>query len=229
VASDAPFLFPAAEGGTVNATLLQYIGAGGELLEDGTISNPEALEEFFTFVAEARAQEVIPASVLDLSGFSSTWREFAEDHTSMATVQVMQFYPNASGIKPPSYAIVPTSSGEPLTVTDTWAFAILTTDEQRRQLAISLINELLAPEIQGPWSQAIARLPSRPLAMEMWTQANEYRDFAEGLLADATVPPNGPAFADFARRLQSAQAGILRGEMTVEAALESMVVVEPGN
>jgi hypothetical protein len=38
--------------------------------------------------------------------------------------------------------------------------------------------------------------------------------------------PNGPAFADFARRLHTAQAGILRGELSVEGAIASMVVVE---
>jgi ABC-type glycerol-3-phosphate transport system substrate-binding protein len=139
---------------------------------------------------------------------------------------VTQFYPNATGIKPPSYAIVPTRNGEPITIADTWAFAILTEDAQRRQLALALINELLVPEVQGPWSQVVARLPSQPASLAIWTQANEYRAFSEELLANAVAPPNGPGFADFSRRLHAAQAGIIRGELTVEAALESMVVLE---
>jgi ABC-type glycerol-3-phosphate transport system substrate-binding protein len=226
LAANQPFFYPAAEVGTTNATLLQYVGAGGVLLEDGSVSEPEALEQFFAFVVQAREQEIIPLTVLDLPGYNSVWRAFAEDRTNLAAVQVMQFYPNAAGIKPPGYAIVPTRSGESMTIADVWAFAILTEDEQRRQLALSLINELLAPEVQGPWSQLVARLPSQPTALESWTQANDYRDFAAGLLDDAIAPPNGPAFADFARRLHSAQAGILRGELTAEGAIESMVVVE---
>jgi ABC-type glycerol-3-phosphate transport system substrate-binding protein len=226
LSSDSPLLFPAAEAATPNATLLHYVGAGGTLLEDGTISDPQVLEDFFTFVAEARTQEVIPASVLDMPNFTAVWRAFAEDRSELAVAQVMQFYPNAAGIKPPSYAPVPTRAGESITIADTWAFAILTEDAQRRQLALALINELLVPEVQGPWSQLIARLPSRSASLALWTQANDYRDFAQTLLEDAVAPPNGPAFADFARRLHTAQAGIIRGDLTVDAAIASLVVIE---
>jgi ABC-type glycerol-3-phosphate transport system substrate-binding protein len=226
LASERAFLFPAAEVATPNAALLQYVGAGGVLLEDGTIRDPAVLEDYFTFVAEAHEQNIIPTSVLDMLGFNAVWRAYAEDRTGLANIQVMQFYPNTTGIKPPSYALTPTRDGNSVTIADTWAFAILTQDPQRRELALALIAELLAPEVQGPWSQAVARLPSQAEALAIWTQANEYRDFAQQLLDDAIAPPNGPAFAEFARRLQTAQAGIIREELTVEAAIQSMVVVE---
>lgn len=224
--SKRTFLFPAAEIATPNATLLQYVGAGGELMEDGTIRDPAVLEEFFTFIAEAHQQNIIPPSVLDMLGFNSVWRAYSEDRTALATIQVMQFYPNATGIKPPSYAPMPTRNGTVVTIADTWAFAILTQDPERRELALALIAELLTPEVQGTWSQLVARLPSQAEALASWTQAKEYRDFAEELLDDAIAPPNGPAFAEFARRLQTAQAGIIRGELSVEAAMQSMVAVE---
>jgi ABC-type glycerol-3-phosphate transport system substrate-binding protein len=219
-------LFPAAEIGTTNETLLQYVGAGGELLEDGGISDPAVLEAYFTFVTQAHKLGIIPPSVLDMPGFNSVWRAFAEDRSELAIVQVTQFYPNAAGIKPPGYTFVPTQKGDPITISDTWAFAILTEDAQRRALALSLINELLMPEVQGPWSQFVARLPSQPASLALWTQSNNYRDFVQTLLDDAISPPNGPAFADFSRRLHAAQAGILRDELTVEGAIESMVVIE---
>jgi len=226
LASKNPFLFPAAEAGTFDATLLQYAGMGGQLLEDGSISDPAALEEFFRFVAKAHEQEVIPAAVLDLPSFNGTWREFSDDHNNLAMVEVTQFYPSSAGDKTLRYAAVPTGNGEEITVADTWAFAVLTQDDQRRKLAFSLIDELLTPEVQGPWSQFVARLPSQPASLALWTQANDYRDFLKALLDKAVVPPNGPAFADFARRLHAAQAGILRGEMSVEEAIASMVAVE---
>jgi ABC-type glycerol-3-phosphate transport system substrate-binding protein len=141
-------------------------------------------------------------------------------------VQVTQFHPNATGIKPPNYTFVPTRNGDPVTIADTWAFAILTEDAHRRQLALTLVSELLAAEVQGPWSQSVARLPSQPSSLALWTQANNYRDFVQSLLDNAITPPNGPAFADFARRLHAAQAGILRQELTVEGAIESMLEVE---
>jgi ABC-type glycerol-3-phosphate transport system substrate-binding protein len=221
-----PLLFPAAEVGTTNATLLLYIGAGGALLEDGTINDAEAIEGYFAFLAESSEQGIIPATVLDMPSYNAVWRAFAEDRSNLAAAQVMQFYPNAAGIKPPGYTLLPTRSGESVTIADTWAFAILTEDAQRRQLAVALVNELLNPEVQGAWSQATARLPSQPASLALWTQVNDYRDFAQSLLGDAIAIPNGPAFADFARRLHAAQAGILRGDLTIEAAIASMVVIE---
>lgn len=226
LASEHPLLFPAAEAGTPNATLLQYVGAGGELLDNGTVSDPKVLEEFFRLIDQARQGGMIPTDVLDMPSFNAVWRTFSENRADVAAVEVAQFYPNATGIKPPNYAVMPTLQGGQITVAETWAFAILTEDAQRRQLALALINELLAPDVQGAWSQFAGRLPSQPAALAQWTQANAYRDFLQALLAVAVTPPNGPAFADFARRLQAAQAGILRGDLTVGGAVASMVVVE---
>jgi ABC-type glycerol-3-phosphate transport system substrate-binding protein len=223
---DHPLTYPAAEIGTTNATLLHYVGAGGVLLEDGTVTDSEALAAFFTFVADARRQELIPATTLDMPGYSSVWRAFAEARADLAAVQVAQYYPNAAGVIPPGYALVPTRNGTNITVTETWAFAILTEDAQRRQLALALVDDLLAPEVQGPLSQVIARLPSREASFATWSQAGDYRDFVQLLLDNAVAPPNGPAFADFARRLHVAQAGLIRGDLTVEAAVASMGVVE---
>lgn len=226
LALEQPYLFPAAEAGTANSTLLHYVGAGGELQEDGAISDPAALEQFFAFITEAHQQEIIPTTVLDIQSFNSSWRAFGEDASNLVAVQVAQFYPNATGIKPPSYAALPTASGERVTIAETWAFAILTEDTQRRQHALALISELLNPEVQGPWSQSVARLPSQSASLERWTQSVDYRDFVVALLSEAVAPPGGPAFADFARRLHAAQAAILRSELTVEEAIESMVVLE---
>jgi ABC-type glycerol-3-phosphate transport system substrate-binding protein len=225
-AGDETYLFPAAEGGTTTAALLHYVAAGGTLLEDGSITSPEALENYFNFLVEMRANDMIPATVLDMPGYNAVWRAFAENRADLALVQVLQFYPNATGIKPPSYAPTPTLNGEPHAIADTWAFAILTEDAQRRRLALALIQELLAPEVQGPWSQSVARLPSQPASLALWTQATSYRDFVQAMLDEAVSPPNGAAFADFARRLHTAQAALIRGDLTVEAAIASMVVVE---
>ena len=223
---DQNYLFPAAEAGTTYSTLLHYVGAGGELLEDGAVSDPVALERFFAFITEAHEQEIIPTAVLDIQNFNSSWRAFSEDQSNLVAVQVAQFYPNTTGIKPPSYAPLPTRSGDRVTIAETWAFAILTEDPQRRQHAFTLISELLNPEVQGPWSQSVARLPSQVASLDLWTQSADYRDFVVALLDEAVAPPSGPAFADFARRLHAAQASILRGELTVEGAIESMVVLE---
>lgn len=227
LAADHPLIFPGAENASPAATLLQYVGAGGSLLENGSVSDPAALEQLFTFVAQARDQNIIPNTVVEIPGFSAMWRAYTEQPGKLATVQVNQFSPNATGINPPAYSHVPTRSGETVTIADTWAFAVLTQDLQRRRVVLALVSELLAPEVQGPWSQFAARLPSQPAAFALWTaQPNGYNDFLQQLLDKAIAPPNGPAFADFARRLQTAQAGVLRNELTPADAVNAILGVE---
>ncbi len=226
LAGDTPLYFPAAELGTSSTTLLHYVGAGGTLLEDGTVTDAEALAAFFTFIVEAREAGVIPVATLDMPGYNSVWRAYIEQRADLAAVQMAQYYPNAAIAERPGYAPFPTRNGDTITIAETWAFAILTEDAPRRQLALALIHDLLAPEVQSPWSQVVARVPSRQTSFAAWSQVDTYHTFVEGLLDNAVAPPNGPAFADFARRFQAAQAGLIRGDLTVDAAVASMGVLE---
>ena len=50
------YLIPGGGDGFNNASMLvQYVGAGGQLLADGSISSPDALQAMFNFLVDARA------------------------------------------------------------------------------------------------------------------------------------------------------------------------------
>ena len=51
-----------------------------------------------------------------------------------------------------------------------------------------------------------------------WSLAPAYREFLDAQLVTALAIPNGRAFAEFARRLQSIQAAVLRGELNPDEA-----------
>ncbi len=220
------YLFPGAESAAPSELLQQYVGAGGVLRDDGAIGDATALQAYFDHIATARSNEVIPFAVVDLADYPSTWRAFSADPQSLAAVQVNQYLPNAAGTSPPGYSPIPTRTGAASTVADTWAFALLTPDPTRQDLAMALVNTLLAPEVHGPWSQFAARLPTHARALAMWTQSDDYRTFLKELLDNAQAPPNGLAFAEFARRLQSTRAGLIRGDVTVEEAMQLMAATE---
>jgi ABC-type glycerol-3-phosphate transport system substrate-binding protein len=228
LAGTQPLIFPAGEGDTahVGATLLHYVGSGGTLLEDGRVENAAALDAYFAFLLEAQAAGVIPLTVLEQPDFTSTWRSFVSQPDQLALTRVNLFLASLSSAEPFGYAPAPTRLGQPQTVADTWAFALLTVDPTQRQLALALLQEWLTPSVQGPWSQYAARMPSQPAALEEWIQAADYRRFLLRLLETAVAPPNGRAFADFARRLHASQAGLLRGELTLEAARSAFAMTE---
>ncbi|HXF62063.1 MAG TPA: hypothetical protein VNK95_10625, partial [Caldilineaceae bacterium] len=149
------------------------------------------------------------------------WETFREEPTGLASVQTQDYLRAGVAGQPAvqlAYGPVPTRSGEAVTVAETWAFVFLTQDATQRELALALAATLLTPTVQGPWSQYSGRLPSRSSALAAWTPAGDYVTFLDQQLHAAIAIPNGRAFADFARRLQTAQAAVLRGELTPEQA-----------
>jgi hypothetical protein len=222
LAAPQPFLFPGGngEGFQPDHTLLQYAGAGGELNEDGVISSPAAVRDYLEFLAAGREQRFISVDSAHLGTFDAVWENFADNPTGLASIQATNFLENVGAEL--AFAQVPTQSGELLTVAETWAFALLTQDEAQRQLALELVGMLLEPKVQGAWSRYSGRLPSRRTAMAGWPQPETYRTFLDQQLTHALAIPNGRAFADFARRLQGAQAAVLRGELTPVEAGQSL-------
>jgi ABC-type glycerol-3-phosphate transport system substrate-binding protein len=222
LAAPQTFLFPGGngEGFQPDHTLLQYAGAGGELNEDGLISSPEAVRDYLEFLAAGREQRLISEDSAHLGTFDAVWENFTNDPTGLASIQATNFLGNdGAGL---AFVQVPTQSGELLTVAETWAFALLTQDEVQRQLALELVGLLLEPEVQGAWNRYSSRLPSRRTALAGWPQPETYRTFLDQQLTNALAIPNGRAFADFARRLQGAQAAVLRGELTPAEAGQSL-------
>ena len=75
-----PYLFAAAGGDVFESgtALVQYVGTGGQLVEDGSTSSDEALESVFMFLVDGRLRNVIPAEVLELATLESVWNALAE-------------------------------------------------------------------------------------------------------------------------------------------------------
>lgn len=222
--AEAPiYLFPGGSSdGSANLHLLaQYLGAGGEVAESGVEPDLEAVRAYFEFLSDGRLRGVIPPEVADLGTFSAVYAQFQTDTGSLAATLSSEVLGGAESA-PLRYAPLPTRSGQPTTVADTWAFALLTQDADRQALALSLVAALLEPDVQGAWSQFADRLPSRRSALAQWDQAGPYRSFLEQQIESAAAVPNGRAFADFARRLQTGQLAVLRGELTPDEAARSL-------
>ena len=216
-----PYHFPAGvrESSYDESLLLQYVGAGGELLENGGISSLQAAETLFAFLARAKDKGVITDAVLDLPSLKATWNAFQINPQGVANVSA-NFYMSQVGTQANiRFGPLPTRDGANLTIAHTWAFAVLTNDPERRALALRLLDGFLQPSIQGQWSQLATRLPTTGQAWEAWPGTNGYTEFLQRQLAIAIAVPGGSSFSEFARRLQSMQQAILRGQLSPQAAL----------
>ncbi len=205
-----------------SAVLLQYVGAGGELREDGSVSNESALLNVFSFIQNGRRSGLIPESVIDTASLDGVWNQMVDSAPAYGNLSADSVLAVLESTPDLIYGSTPTRSGDPATIASTWAFVLLGEDETQRTLSTNLISSLLAPSVQGPWSQYIHRLPTQSTALDLWAHQGSLTDFLADQLSVASALPNGRAFADFADRMLSAQLGVLREELTPEEALEAV-------
>lgn len=224
LAGTGPWRYPAAGGGLFdNATvLLQYAGAGGVLMEDGSVSDPDALSAVFRFLTSARNQEVIPADVVETATFDEVWAAYVALPTGMVSVDSTNFLAHGGVTPTGQFAPIPTENGQPLTIANTWALAILTSEETKRHDALELVAALLDPEVLGTWSQYANVLPTTQAALAQWAGLDNYTAFLDVQLNAAIALPNGTAFDSFATEVIQAQIGVLTGNLTPAEAMEAV-------
>jgi ABC-type glycerol-3-phosphate transport system substrate-binding protein len=211
------YLFPAGsrDGYANESALLQYLGAGGQLTEDGSVTNPDALEAVFEFYLEGIQQGVIPEEIEQYAGLASVWTEFAEQQADMADIATTSLLTINEATANIGYRFVPTLNGSRVSLADTWAFAVLAQEGEQRRVALELLDVLLEPTIHGEWSQLAHRLPTQAAALELWPSSNDYYVFLRNEVAPlAASQPNGRLYQEFSIRFQEALRGVLNGSLT---------------
>lgn len=224
LATKQSYLFPAGIQDSLydESLLLQYVGAGGQLLESGEINNLDAAKALLTFLAQGTASGVIPDKVVNLSSLNANWAAFTNAPVGLANVSASLYLSQPKPHDNLNFGVVPTLIGQDVTIARTWAFAVLTTDPERRQLAFRLINGFLNSSVQGRWSQLANHLPTSAAAWAVWTNTDPYHEFLRHQLEVATAIPSGRPFADFANRLQDAQQEVLHGQLSPDDALAQL-------
>ncbi len=218
--SGRPYLFAAGKREQPNESLLlQYISAGGQLAENGTVNNSTALTALFTFMAQAKQQSMLPDGIVEIRSLDTAWSTFEADYAGFADTSARLVLARRQTLDQLGFAPVPTATGATLTIARTWAFAVVTADAQQQQLALDLIAQLLAPAVHSAWSRSTGQLPTQTTAYVAALDASLYYEFLQRQLDVAIPIPNGRPFADFAKRLQQAQESVLLDQLTVEDAV----------
>lgn len=216
-----PYWFAAGKRDYPNESLLlQYVGAGGQLFENGAVSNPDALTALFTFLLEAKAAGVLPDEILEFKNTTDTWSTFTGRQTGFADASAHWVLAQQDGVSDLGFAQIPTINGAAVTIAHTWAFALVTPVPEQQQLALELIDQLLEPTIHSAWSRATKQLPTQISVYATWLDSSPYYEFLQRQLDVAIALPNGPQFADFARRLQQAQEAVLLSQLSIEDAVQ---------
>ena len=163
---------------------------------------------------------MLPEKILEFKNITDTWSTFAGQSTGFADASAHWVLAQQETVGDLGFAQSPTINGAAVTIARTWAFALVTPAPEQQQLALELIDQLLEPTVHSAWSRATRQLPTQIGVYTTWLDSSPYYEFLQRQLDVAIALPNGPQFADFARRLQQAQEAVLLSQLTVEDAVK---------
>jgi ABC-type glycerol-3-phosphate transport system substrate-binding protein len=233
VTAPAPFLFPAGgydgPAGVVNdATLIQYLGAGGKLTdaEGNPTLDEEVMVDVLDFYTRCVTNTVIvPTQVLTATHVDQVWEMFKAGEGGMTAVRATRYWLEADETM--AVAPLPTQSGQPISIARGWALAIVTQDPERQRLAMQLVDWLTAPNQNASWTQAAGYLPATRSALRLWTVSEQERTVLRSLLEAAMPPPRPVVIETIGPPMQQAVAALLRGHASPrEAAAEAVETLE---
>ena len=200
--------------------LLQYIGSGGILSDEGLEVDEAALKRLYDFYATGVADGMIPPEVTSLASMDAVWAAMSADNADIVDTTAGFLLSQSESPDGLLYASSPTEDGQSVSVAHTWAFVILTADPGQREHVLELTQLLLEPGIHGQWSQFANLLPTAPAATATWNVNQPYYDFIIDLLeGDTFAIPNGRHFTELFRQMQIAQQDVLSGRITPEEAI----------
>ncbi len=221
------YIFPAGgEGSLVNdAFLIQYLAAGGQLLDESgnPALNNDALVEVLQLYADGLEAGVIPPSVLEFADLDDCWVVYVSAQAALSNVNSDRYLADRGLLKNTAFAAIPTRDGNAVTLSKGWALAIVTEDSSR-QAAAQLIEWLLEPENSANWNLAAGHLPTRQAAFDHLGTEDQYFPFARQQLASVYPRPIGSAYDKIGRALQRAVQDVLQGEVSPQEAADMVMI-----
>jgi len=229
ISASVAYIFPAGgQGSLVNdAFLIQYLAAGGGLLDEGgnPALNNDALVEVLQFYKDGLDVGAIPPSVMEFADLDDCWVVYVSAQAALSNVSSDRYLADRGLLKNTGFAAIPTRDGNVVTLSKGWALAIVTEDFSRQAAAAQLVEWLLEPENNANWNLAAGHLPGRQAAFDHLGTEDQYFPFVRQQLANVYPRPKAAAYDKTGRALQRAVLDVLQGEVSPEEAAEAVIAV----
>lgn len=214
------YIFAGGKGEGINEFVyLQYLGAGGTFSTEEMLTE-ERLHDLFLVFSQAHTTGVFPPVVMESASHDRAWNTFAAADLGMVetSARIALEHWDAINHETIDYGQIPTLTGIDITLARVWAFAVIATDPEQRELSLTLLAAFLDPTIHNELSHLAMRIPAQPTAFEIWRGQSPYFDFLKMQIDHAVALPNGRRFVELNRRLQQALELLLRDEISPEEA-----------
>jgi len=221
------YVFPAGgrEGLVNDAFTIQYLALGGQLVDETgqPALNTELVAQVLQFYRDGYEMGVIPPSVLDFKTLDDCWPVYLSAEVAMTNVNSGLYLADRELLMYTRFASIPTRDGNVATLSQGWAWAIVTSDPTRQALAVQLIEWLMDPKNSAEWNLAAGHLPTRRAAFEVLGSEDSYYPFLSKQLEGARPMPAGAIYSNVARVLQQGVEKVMTGEATTQEAAKAVI------
>jgi len=222
LAAQTGYAFPAGPLSDINrTTLAQYIAAGGRLVdEDGnSVVDVGPLTEVLTFYDDAERIGVISTDLFQIADFGETLTRYQENQVSAAEVNARDYLHTREEVRTTSFTSTPTADGESIALITGWSWVITTSDEERQELAMLLVDFFMNPVVQGNYTLSAGWIPTQPAAFEVWGGEDPYVAFGDNLIRNAQPLPSASVRAVPGEAIQQAVEDVLlNGQLPAQTA-----------
>jgi len=221
------YVFPAGgrEGLVNDAFIIQYLALGGQLVDETgqPALNAELVTQVLQFYRDGYEMGVIPPSVLEFKTLDDCWPVYLSAEVAMTNVSSGRYLADRKLLMYTRFASIPTRDGNAATLSQGWAWAIVTSDPARQALAVQLIEWLMEPENSVQWNLAAGHLPTRRAAFEVLGTEDSYYPFLSRQLAGAHPRLAGAVYSEVARVLQQGVEKVMTGQATPQEAAKAVI------
>jgi len=225
---EVSYVFPAGgrEGLVNDAFIIQYLALRGQLVDETgqPALNEELVTQVLQFYRDGYEMGVIPPSVIEFETLDDCWPVYLSAEVAMTNVSSRRYLADRNLLMYTRFASIPTRDGNATTLSQGWAWAIVTSDPVRQALAADLIEWLMEPENSTQWNLAAGHLPTRRAAFEVLGTEDSYYPFLSKQLEGARPRLARAVYSEVARVLQQGVKKVMTGEATPQEA--ARVIIE---
>ncbi len=117
------------------------------------------------------------------------WEAYRQRQGTLSIVPAETYWTESTRVGLPGW--IPTRDGDPISLAETWSFALVTNDLARQEAARELADWLTDAERVAELSRSVRLLPANRDAVALWSLTPEEAEFLAQLMqaADPLVPP----------------------------------------
>ncbi len=206
-----------------DATLVQYLSAGGTLVDaDGAPKiDADALRAVLHYYQSLLKNGTISAKMLDAANPIDFWPDYKNGDIALTHIDSHTYLSDRHQLHTSVPAAIPTQNGEPLTIVHGWVMVLVTHDPFRQEAALRLMETFLSTEANAAWASYAQSIPSRQSAFSLVADDDPYWQFLGDYLTAGIAPPRFKGFDALSSSMQQAVVAVLNSDATVDEAVKT--------